>query len=131
MPDAIPSPQAQLPIFRTWDELLRADHIAQQLSVLSAQLKTGTSEEVFPAEDTVAMRFLQNCGTNAVKVAIGDTAASTDYFHFIIAGGNAEDDGLGSIVDVSKYKGAVTVYSAAAHRIATFRAYAPEKNYAA
>lgn len=122
----ITSPQGQIPTFRTMDELIKAQVVNQALSILPAQLYTGTSEEIFPAESNVAIRVISNCGTNAVKVCIGDVATA-NLFHFIIAGGSADDDGLGSVVDVSRYTGKVTVYSAAAHRLATFRAYAPEK----
>lgn len=123
----IPSPQAILPVFRTWDELMKNQLVAQHLDVLPPNIKTGTgAEDAFPVEEGVAMRFMQNCGLEPVKVCIGDTATA-DVFHFILAGCSAVDDGLGSIVDVSKYKGKVSIYSAAAHRVATFRAYAPER----
>lgn len=127
---AIPSPQAQLPVFRTWDENIRSLVMAQKLDILPPELFTGSgAETIFQDENGVALRFLQNCGTNAIYVAIGSAASSTN-FHFILAGGSAADDGLGSIVDVSKYKGSVSIYSAAAHRVAKFQANAPEKAWA-
>lgn len=109
------------------DEHIKALVVAQKLDVIPPQLFTATgAETVFEDENGVAMRFLQNCGTNAVYVAI-NSVASPANFHFIIAGGSVADDGLGSIVDVSKYKGSVSIYSAAAHRVASFLAYAPER----
>lgn len=124
------SPQAILPTFRTYDEHIKALVVAQILTILPPQLFTATgAETIFPSESNTALRFLQNCGTNVVYVAIGSVASTTN-FHFIVAGGSAADDGLGSLIDVSKYKGAVSVYSVAAHRIATFLAYAPERGSA-
>ena len=84
MPD---SPQAILPVFTTLDQNVRSMIRAQNLDVRPANLLTGTGLEIaFPNDHAVALRVLQNCGTNAVYVAIGDTDASAGYFHFILAG---------------------------------------------
>lgn len=124
MPD---SPQAILPVFTTLDQNIRSLIRAQNLDVRPPNLLTASgAETAFPDSDAIAFRVLQNCGTNAVYVCIGDTA-SANNFHYILAACSAQDDGLGSVMDCSKYKGAVSIYSSAAHRVATFAAYGPSK----
>jgi hypothetical protein len=53
-------------------------------------------------------RTIQNCGTNAILFCLGGAVATTNY-HGVIAGGNAVRDGLGSVLDISRWPGAVSL----------------------
>ena len=53
-------------------------------------------------------RTIQNCGTNAILYCLGGTVATTNY-HGAIAGGNAVRDGLGSVLEISKWPGTVSM----------------------
>lgn len=53
-------------------------------------------------------RTIQNCGTVPIYYCLGGTASSTNY-HGILAGGVAEKDGLGSVVNISAWPGAVSL----------------------
>lgn len=54
------------------------------------------------------IRVMQNTGTQPVLYALGSTCATTNY-HGVLAAGNATRDGLGSIVNLSSWKGSVSV----------------------
>ena len=121
------SPQAILPTFTTFDQNIRGMVRAQNLDVRPPNILTAAgAEQAFANDNDVALRVLQNCGTVPVYVCIGDTASAVN-FHYILAACSATDDGLGSVMDCSKYKGAVSIYSSAAHRVATFIAYGNQK----
>ncbi len=54
------------------------------------------------------LRLIQNVGTVPVLYSLGSTASSTNYHGVLAAGLNARD-GLGSIVDLSNWKGSVSI----------------------
>jgi hypothetical protein len=60
--------------------------------------------------------FIQNVGTNAVKVCFNDTATATVY-HMVVAGGVADEDGLGGQLPVRAFRGKLSVYGAAAYTL--------------
>lgn len=65
--------------------------------------------QLFAAETRTSIKFAQNCGTTAVKYKIGSAMIGADDFHGILAGGSAEDDGLGSVIDFSKIQDAIYI----------------------
>lgn len=80
----------------------------------------------------IALRMLQNVGTNAVLILV--TAADPDTgaipnptllnYHFSLAAGTAADDGLGGTIDLSRVRGIITAAGADgnAFRLVTFQA---------
>jgi hypothetical protein len=96
--------------------LVRVQHIAEAVSAPSVVTVSGTAQYVFTATAVrdggrVVCRTIQNCGTNAVFYAIG-AVATTSAYHGIIAGGSSVKDGLGSVVDLSRYTGQVSLITA-------------------
>lgn len=78
---------------------------------------TTTPQTVFVSNPSrtdgrVLMRTIQNVGTIAVLYAINATAATTNY-HGIIAGGVNQRDGLGSVVDLGRVRGSISVVTEA------------------
>lgn len=132
------SPQAILPEYRSVDALIRDQVIAQKLIIDPPKLIEAAGEAFDDAEG-VCIRVLQNCGTTACYYKVVDdkdfsaaapatnpSAAAKDW-HGIIAGGSAQDDGLGSIVDFSRFKGRILVAAVSGGvRLATFQARGPE-----
>lgn len=120
--------QSLVPSRRSVSSLLRDTLIAQKLNVAAPRLVTGLANvvtEVFTAKQGVAFRMIQNCGTTAVKVAVNTDVDATS-FHFVLAACSAQDDGLGSVQDLSRFEGRVTITSTGAYRVCTFEAMAPE-----
>ena len=119
--------QAVLPETRIGVDYLRDLLLAQHLVVDPATIVTQNGE-VFNDTEGVCLRFMQNCGTVPVKYLISNEDAAADKFHGIIAGGSVVDDGLGSIVDLSRFKGRVSIFGVGGNpRVATFRAHGPER----
>lgn len=62
---------------------------------------------------------LQNVGTTAAKVMLGD-AASTSVFHMVLKGGSADNDGLGasfSMTSGAVYTGPITFFGASTAKL--------------
>lgn len=62
----------------------------------------------------VGKRFLQNCGITALKYKIirsniSQDKVSTNDFHGVLAACAAQDDGLGSQIDLSNIRGSISV----------------------
>jgi len=128
------SPQAILPEFRDLAALIRDQVIAQKL-VIDAPRLVIAAGEAFDDQEGVCLRVLQNCGTTACYYLVYDdkdpvtppTNPSAGNFHGILAGGSAQDDGLGSILDCSRFKGRILVAPVSGGvRLATFQARGPE-----
>ncbi len=108
------SPQAVgLPNMETAGELLRAmSGIERGLTTMPPRL-IEASGLAFEKNDSTVWKFLQNCGTNVVYWAAGVGAGdvSTTNFHGILAACTAQDDGLGSVVNLSRIPGPIYLYS--------------------
>lgn len=118
------SPQSIVPSgFRSVHQLLQ-DAVTTQadLKILGPNLIVANGE-AFKKHKYCSFRQLQNCGNTAVKFLVdNDNDCTEQNFHGILAGGNAVDDGLGSIVDFSKTAQRVTIFGVggAVPRICTF-----------
>jgi hypothetical protein len=120
------SPQALLKnLPRTTRELLRDQIVAQKLNVLPPRLVVLTGAQVFDDKANCAIRYVQNQSDVACKLCVGDIATA-DNFHFSLPGCSATDAGDGGAIDLSRYEGKVTVFSAGTVRLSTFEALAPE-----
>lgn len=124
------SPQAVIPSRRTLGHFLKGAIDARDLAVDTPRIvaaNDGVAIDAFDSEDNVGFRYLQNCCAFPVKYAI-DTDAAAESFHGILAACVATDDGLGSGVDLSKFKGRISVMAiGGALRIATIIGYTPER----
>lgn len=126
------SPQSIVVDKRSWGQRVAHGALAQKLIVMPPKIKT-TNGEVFAAKDGVARRWLHNLGTTPVKYLIDDgkTLAgenepncTAEIFHDVLAGGSATDDGFGSMVDLSGFKGRVTIFeSGGTPRVAVIEMY--------
>lgn len=78
-------------------------------------------------DDRPGIRKLQNCAAAALYVKIGEEAiAGADDFHFILAACTDVDDGIGSQLDLSRFRGQVWIKAASGvPRVAAFAAYTP------
>lgn len=126
-------PQANVPSRRGPGSFLQNAVDARNLDVRQPTIKTsadGIAVTVFEDEVGVAIRAMQNCCAFPVKYAINQTVTANS-FHGILAACSATDDGLGSYVDLSKFRGYVSVLATGgALRLATFIAYNPERQLA-
>jgi hypothetical protein len=89
---------------------------SQELVVEPASIKTADGL-VSPAAEGYVIRWLQNNGTTAVKVGLGPDVAEANSFHTTLAAGSADDDGTGGFIDLSWYKGDISIYSGGANRV--------------
>ena len=76
-------------------------------------ISTTTNAVVFDATvstgpERIRQRTIQNVGTVAVLYRLGGTASDTEY-HGVLAPGSAARDGLGSVLDVSNWRGTVSI----------------------
>tara|TARA_R110000824_G_C14754717_1_gene629073 strand:+ start:159 stop:473 length:315 start_codon:yes stop_codon:yes gene_type:complete len=56
---------------------------------------------------------VQNIGTQAVWMRVGATAATTGTnYSYILAGGAADNDGTGAMIDISGYTGTISFITA-------------------
>lgn len=99
-------PQASIPERKTPASFIRD-------SVLAGRYQTNgglwtQNGEIFPDEDNVAFRQIQNCGTVPVKVMVND-AASAALFCGVLAACAAQDDGTGGVMDCSKFRGSISI----------------------
>lgn len=82
------------------------------VSVSGTPANAFTNSTFTAREDvTISRRFvrtLQNVGTTPVLYALGSTVATTNY-HGVLAAGTDARDGLGSLVDLSNWRGSVSV----------------------
>lgn len=69
---------------------------------------TVLSTNTLRADGGVLCRFVQNVGTLPVLYLIGATNISATNYHGVIAGGQANRDGLGSVLDLSRTSWPVT-----------------------
>lgn len=113
------SPQAQLPQFRSSGDALAAMTQAQRLNIDAPSILTGnaSAQDAFADDPNVAYRAIQNVGTTPVNVCI-NTNATANIAHFVLAGGTSDFDGLGSEKDLSVFRGRVSIYGAAAYKVA-------------
>jgi hypothetical protein len=58
--------------------------------------------------ENIHKRTIQNVGTVPVLYCLGTTASATNY-HGVLAPGSVARDGLGSVLDVSTWRGSVSV----------------------
>lgn len=58
--------------------------------------------------ENVRLRLIQNIGTVPVLYCLGGTASASNY-HGVLAPGIAARDGLGSVLDLTSWKGSVSV----------------------
>lgn len=100
--------QALLPNRLTLGDALMANVNARYIVINPPALVTADGQ-LFAAETRTSIKFAQNCGTTAVKYKIGSEITGADDFHGILAGGSAEDDGLGSVIDFSKIQDAIYI----------------------
>lgn len=92
---------------------VRVDQVSRAVSAPSVVTVTGTAQYVFTTNPSVTdgrvlSRTIQNTGTAPVLYAIGTVVSSTNY-HGVLAGGLADRDGLGSLLDLSRFPGRVSV----------------------
>lgn len=76
-------------------------------------ISTTTNAVVFDATvstgpENTRTRTVQNVGTVPVLYRLGGTASDTEY-HGVLAPGSAARDGLGSVLDVSTWRGSVSI----------------------
>jgi hypothetical protein len=115
------SPQAVLPETRTWPQYLRDAVRAQKLIVDPARI-ISEAGIAFEKEDDVAIRTLQNLGDTPVYYLIvesvddgnmnpADEASnpSANNNHGVLAACAITDDGLGTLLDLSRFVGKVLV----------------------
>jgi hypothetical protein len=74
----------------------------QLLSVSNTTYVTVFTNNLSVTDGRVLLRSLQNTGTNPVLYAINTTNVSVTNYHGIIAGGKANLDGTGGILDLSR-----------------------------
>lgn len=114
---------ADIRSFRPTDKAIQESQVAMRANIQPPKLVVASGEIFNFANDLnglpLAGLFIQNCSTDPLKYCINDTATA-DVFHGIAAGCQTQDDGLGSVIDLSKYAPnvKVTVYSAGAVRCA-------------
>ena len=100
--------------FHAWSQtMVRVQQLSTAIIPPSIITVSNGAQYVFTAstvraDGRVLFRSMQNTGTNAVIYAIG-SVASTSSYHGVIAGGSAVRDGLGSVVDLSRYPGQISV----------------------
>lgn len=125
------TPQAQIKSFRAPGAFLKGAIDARDLDVREPNIveaNDGVSTLVFEDEPHVGIRYLQNCCAFPVKYAINQPVTA-DSFHGILAACDATDDGLGSPVDLTRFRGAIyAMATGGAMRVATVIAYTPEKS---
>lgn len=123
------SPQSIVPVTRTTDQYIRAQVLAQKLVVAPARIVTVASTANTPileAKNGVAKRSLHNVGTTVVVWKVGGVPTVDDY-HGVLAAGSAANDGLGSLQDLSDFKGDIYIISlTGAPRVCVFEATGPE-----
>lgn len=139
------TPQAiNIPSFLTAGDNLAAISQARKLDVDEQGLIDG---DAFPAliggagkgpykipQDptrVIGKRTIQNVGTDPILVRVGSPVSgdvlTAANFQFILAGGNADNDGLGSQVDLSNVNGVVSLLTQTGTiRAALFQAYTPD-----
>lgn len=127
---ALESIQSNVPSgLRNSKQLLQDSISGQKTNVQPPRLVqglSGVSTLIFEAKDNIAIRYMQNCGNMPVKYAI-NTEVAAESFHGILAGGTVADDGLASVIDLSRFKGSIYAMSTGGDlRIATVEATAPE-----
>lgn len=117
------SAQALLPNRMTLGDALMANVNARYIVINPTNIVLADGL-LFEAENRTSIKFAQNCGTNAVKYKIGSDLTGPDDFHGILAGGSAEDDGLGSVLDLSKIQEAIYILAVTGTpRVATVLGY--------
>lgn len=102
-----------------WSEVRK-----RRLNILGPRVITGAAGEIIVAltdRREGISRVIQNCGTATVKYAV-NTNPNAEEFHGILAGCASQDDGLGSVLDCSNYRGEVRIWSADAYRVCVFEA---------
>ena len=116
-------PQANVPSLRSSWQLLNDLVSAQDLLIHPPRILIANGE-AFPKNKDMVLRSLQNLGTDVIYwyVAPAPDNASTVNFHGVLAAGDAEDDGKGGIVDLSRFQGRVSIYCTGTPRVATFEA---------
>jgi hypothetical protein len=62
--------------------------------------------------------YIQNLGTNPLKVKLGGSNASNTSYHVILAGGTVNDDGRGDDLWIDDFVGNVSVYGTSPRYIA-------------
>jgi len=97
----------------TGQPFVRVDNLSTSVVAPQIVTVTGTAQYVFTASDVrtqgrVFVRTIQNTGTSPVLYAIGSVASASSY-HGVIAAGSTARDGLGSVVDLSRFPGRVPV----------------------
>lgn len=113
-----------------------ARHLVERLSttmessgVLGPNLITANGQAL-PRQKKTLFRQIQNCGTVPVKYLIdNDNDCTALNFHGVLAACTAEDDGLGSILNLSKVSDRVTIIGVGGTpRVCTFVGVTPETN---
>ncbi len=103
--------QAQLPNRPTLHDAMMSNVLPREVvwqppSIIEADgLAISADKDFF----TSGVKFMQNCSATAVKYKIGSEIQGADDFHGILAGGSAQDDGLGSVVNLSNIQEAIYV----------------------
>lgn len=111
-----------------------ARHLVERLSttmqstgVLGPNIVVANGQAL-PEQKKTLFRQIQNCGTVPVKYLISNTEDCTALnFHGVLAACTAEDDGLGSILNLSKVSERVTILGVGGTpRVCTFVGVTPE-----
>lgn len=131
------SPQAVLPGFRVLQDYVKDItnakpaniDVPRVLSVIANtpltvfDARAGLGNSAWKDRKLVSKLTLHNLGTNPLYFAI-NTDCTSLVFHDVLAGGNAVEDGLGSLVDLGRDQpDFISVYSKSTGEVAVFISY--------
>ena len=108
-------------------QLMQALVMGQDLFVQDPVILTAAGL-ILPSKRLVSIRTLANIGTVAAMWRIGGTP-TTDSFHGVLGACSSVNDGYGSIVDLSRFRGDVYVApipGAGTFRVVAFQAMSEE-----
>jgi hypothetical protein len=108
-------------------QLMQALVMGQDLFVQDPVILTAAGL-ILPAKRLASIRTIMNVGTIAAMWRIGGTP-TTDSFHGVLGAGTNADDGYGSIIDLSRFRGDVYVApipGAGTFRVVAFQALSEE-----
>lgn len=100
--------QAQLPNPPTIGDAIMSLVLGKNVVVQPTKLVVADGQAI-PETLNGSLKFLQNCAVAPLLYKIGSAPLSNDDFHGILAGCSAQDDGLGSVVNLSAFQQSIWV----------------------